>query len=753
MVIDPRRVGQLALLCAGVVLALGCERRVDDAAAADVKVAEPEVAVVADGAPRPDGSAPEDRPKSEAGDSGHVNDADANPGEQVPGVGDASQTAAGGARQDGDRKRANKSRRQLPENPFPRRVKAPPLSGGRGWLNTAGPLELHALRGKIVLLDFWTYCCINCMHILPDLKRLEQKYREELVVIGVHSAKFDTERDEQNIREAIVRYEIEHPVVNDADLKIWRRYGVRAWPTLVLIDPEGYAVLMVSGEGWIPLIDEAIQKLIAYHSAKGTLKRGRMHFALERERLPVTPLRFPGKVWADARRDRLFISDSNHNRIVICTLSGELVDVIGDGEIGLKDGSFETARFFRPQGVLAVGELLYVADTENHVIRVCDLKARTVRTIAGTGKQGWLRPFDPRPALKTPLSSPWDVCWLNGRLYIAMAGLHQIWVYDPSDETVRVFSGSGREGIVDGPPASAEYAQPSGLSTDGRRIFVADAETSSVRVLDPETGHVRSVVGTGLFDFGDRDGVGDVVRLQHPLHVAYWKDDLVFVADTYNNKIKLLDIGRRRCRTWLGGPAGRSDEPPRFDEPGGLVVAGGKLYVADTNNHLIRVVDLATRTVRTLQIQGLKPPAPPRRVEDWSEGAELVTLPAQRWAPTAKVSLRVQLALPDGFKLNEEAPMSYSIRTVGGSGAEALVKLPERPVRVNPPARELAIPLQLAGKEGRGTLELRLNYYPCHAGAAGACYVATVLWRIPFEIAPDGASQVELSLKHTFREP
>ncbi len=645
----------------------------------------------------------------------------------------------------------SEAKQQLPENPFPRRVKAPPLEGGVGWLNTSTQLTLRDLRGKIVLLDFWTYCCINCMHILPELKRLEQKYRDELVVIGVHSAKFETEKESQNIREAIVRYEIEHPVVNDAHMLIWRRYGARAWPTLVLIDPEGYAVLMLSGEGWFDVIEQAIEKLIAYHSAKGTLKRGRLHFALERDKLPPTPLRFPGKVWVDEPTKRLFIADSNHNRIVISTLDGELLEIIGDGAIGLKDGPFEQARFFRPQGLTLVGDQLFVADTENHVIRVCDLKERTVRTVAGTGKQGWLRPFEPRPARTTPLSSPWDVCWVNGRLLIAMAGLHQIWVYDPEQQTVRVFSGSGREGIVDGPPADAQYAQPSGLSTDGRRVFVADAETSSVRVLDPATGNVTTVVGVGLFDFGDRDGVGDEVRLQHPLHVAYWKDDLVFIADTYNNKIKLLDVAERRCRTWLGGPAGRTDDPPRFDEPGGLAVAGGKLYVADTNNHLIRVIDLASRSVRTLEIKGLKPPTPPRSPEEWLAGAEVVKVDPQRWPASGTVRLRVQLELPDEIKLNEQAPMAYAVRAV--NGGKKLVSVSGKAMRVNPPQPTFDIDLRIQDATGAGTLQVRVDYYPCRKDDSGACYVASVVWEIPFEVARQSDGKAELTLQHAFQLP
>jgi thiol-disulfide isomerase/thioredoxin len=129
-------------------------------------------------------------------------------------------------------------------------VRAPEFPAGMQWLNTATPLRLADLRGKIVLLDFWTYCCINCMHIIPELTALERKYPNELVVIGVHSAKFHNEGDSENIRQAILRYEIQHPVVNDRDFRIWRSYAVRAWPTLMVIKPSSVKV-------WPILLDDS----------------------------------------------------------------------------------------------------------------------------------------------------------------------------------------------------------------------------------------------------------------------------------------------------------------------------------------------------------------------------------------------------------------------------------------------------------------------------------------------------------------
>ncbi|TXT27929.1 MAG: redoxin [Planctomycetota bacterium] len=368
------------------------------------------------------------------------------------------------------------------ENPFPKRFKmeGTELDGGVEWLNTSGEISLKDLRGKVVLVDFWTYCCINCMHILPDLKYLEHKYPKELVVIGVHSAKFDNEKETENIRRAALRYEIEHPIVNDAEMKIWRGFGVRAWPTLVLLDPEGYYCGFISGEGNREPLDAIIAKVIAYHKAKGTLDETPVKFDLERQRVKPGSLRFPGKVLADEGSNRLFITDSNHNRLVVTSLDGKLQEVIGSGAAGAADGDYKTASFFRPQGTALVGDKLYVADTENHLLRVVDLKAKKVTTLAGTGEQAHFR-ANGGPLRKTALNSPWALSHVDGTLYIAMAGPHQLWSHEIDSDAIGVFAGSGREDILNGPHSESAFAQPSGISSDGKFLYVADSEGSSIR--------------------------------------------------------------------------------------------------------------------------------------------------------------------------------------------------------------------------------------------------------------------------------
>lgn len=357
---------------------------------------------------------------------------------------------------------------------------APEFTGGTAWLNTAGPIRIKDLRGKVVVLDFWTFCCINCIHTLPDLAKLEKKYPNELVIIGVHSAKFEKEKSTEAIRKAILRYEISHPVVNDSERRIWDAYGVESWPTLYLIDPEGKIVARGAGEGLYEPLDKAIEKLIKEAKEKKTLDTKPRKFELaRRQENGQSPLFFPGKVLADAASKRLFIADSTHHRIVVTDLDGKKLAVCGMGEPGYVDGTFDKAQFDDPQGMALKGETLYVADRKNHLIRALDLKAQTVKTIAGTGKQGREREFS-GPPLGVGLNSPWDLLLHGNTLFIAMAGHHQIWTLDLGKNLLGNYAGTGREDIKDGPLGFANFAQPSGLATDGKNLYVADSEVSSV---------------------------------------------------------------------------------------------------------------------------------------------------------------------------------------------------------------------------------------------------------------------------------
>ena len=484
------------------------------------------------------------------------------------------------------------------------KTNAPDFPAGAEWLNTPRPLSIRDFAGKLLVLDFWTYCCINCMHVVPVLRRLERDYPEELAVVGVHSAKFDEERSTENIRQAIMRYGVRHPVVNDAGMDVWRAYAVRAWPTVMFVDPEGKVIGKIEGELTYERGTSLIDTMLKEFRAAGVLKPSLA--TVQPEEPPPSLLSYPGKVLADVEGERLFIADSGHHRVLVTDLAGTIQTVIGSGDAGLADGVLEGARFNRPQGMARFGEALYVADTENHAIRVIDLEAATVETIAGTGVPGEGH-VEGGAALEVSLRSPWDLALVGRHLHIAMAGSHQIWTLDLDGRVVQATVGTGAENIVDGPPETALLAQPSGIVADDEGVlYFVDAETSSVRSADLTTAHhVSTLVGTGLFEFGDVDGEGAQARLQHPLGIDF-QDGVVYVADTYNSKIKRLGTGTRAVATLAGSGEGALRDgalgTAAFYEPGGLSVVGDRIYVADTNNHALRLIDLAAGQVTTLDV-------------------------------------------------------------------------------------------------------------------------------------------------------
>ena len=444
------------------------------------------------------------------------------------------------------------------------------------------------------------------MHVFPQLRKLEQKYAGEMAVVGVHSAKFNAEKSTDNVRRAILRYEIEHPVINDADFMVWQQYAVRAWPTLMFIGPDGKVLGKHEGEFPIEALDNLLATMIEEYEQAGQIDRSPLDFALESASEWQRPLSFPGKVLATEYG--LFISDSNHNRIVWTDLNGNVRQTFGCGERGLKDGSGDEAWFYDPQGCDLAWPNLYVADTKNHAIRQINLETLEVRTLAGTGlqSQGFHAGGNGR---FVALKSPWDVAKVGNYLYIAMAGFHQLWKLDLNTREATVHAGNGRERIIDGPLTQAELAQPSGITSDGQTLYFADSETSSVRSADVDPmGSVKSIVGLDLFTFGDVDGIGKDVRLQHPVGMDLHQGAL-WIADTYNNKIKRLDPESGLCQSAFGsGSAGHEDgsaHEASFFEPAGVSIHDGKMYIADTNNHAIRVADMDSEQVTTLEIAGL----------------------------------------------------------------------------------------------------------------------------------------------------
>ncbi len=438
------------------------------------------------------------------------------------------------------------------------------------------------------------------------MRKLEKKFANELVVVGVHSAKFPNEKEISNLSAAVRRYGLEHPVINDEEFRVWQQYSCRAWPTLMFIDPAGNVIGKHEGEMTFEQFDGLMGNMLAEFDAAGMMRRSPLPTVTSAE--PEGALSFPGKVLADGGSGRLFIADTNHNRIVVSTLTGDVLQVIGSGEEDLEDGNFANAAFNHPQGMTLHGDMLYVADSESHTIRRVDLAAGQVETIAGTGDQGFERDAR-RDGRSVALSSPWDVAYHDGALYIAMAGIHQLWSLDLESGTIGPYAGSGRESLTDGPLATATLAQPSGITTDGHRLFFADSETSSIRSAELQaSGSVRTIIGLGLFEFGDVDGTDHRVRLQHPIGITQ-HDGVLYVADTYNHKIKRVLPTTRAALSLIGtGTAGHVDGPAtraQFSEPSGLSVADGNIYIADTNNHAVRVAPLDGGEVSTIELAGL----------------------------------------------------------------------------------------------------------------------------------------------------
>ncbi|PRB42007.1 hypothetical protein CQ020_23105 [Arthrobacter sp. MYb23] len=645
------------------------------------------------------------------------------------------------------------------------RVRASELEG-RGWLNTGGKsLDLESLRGKIVLLDFWTFCCINCLHVLDELRPLEEKYSDVLVTVGVHSPKFEHEADPVALASAVERYEIHHPVLDDPELATWKAYTARAWPTLVVIDPEGYIVAHLSGEGHAGGLAVLLEELVAEHEAKGTLHRGNGPYVAPE---PTSgTLRFPGKATQLANGNYLVV-DSGHHRLVELRPDLETVErVIGSGTKGFLDGQSEIAQFNEPQGVTVLpsdlawklGYDAVVADTVNHRLRGVTLSSGYVQTLAGNGVQRlldagparvtdtgagtWSEHHDGGPAdfaadaidvgavglgTEVSLSSPWDVVWSEKlqRVVIAMAGTHQIFAFDPLANEVSILAGSGLEGLLDGKAEEAWFAQSSGLAIDGEdNIWVADSETSSLRrlVVSDSGVTVETAVGKGLFDFGFRDGGADEARLQHPLGVTVLPDNSVAIADTYNGAVRRYDPATKSVSTLARGLA----------EPSDVVVVQVEgsdplLVVVESNKHQLVLVPI------------------PKEALQVDEGASQTHRPKSPVTP-GPLELAVRFKAPTGQKLDDRwgDPTQLKISSTppellvsGGGTSVGLLRTLELSADV--PEGILHITARAAACDGPETEDGEI---PDHA----ACHLYQQDWGIPVVLQADGESELVLDLR------
>jgi DNA-binding beta-propeller fold protein YncE len=631
---------------------------------------------------------------------------------------------------------------------YARTVPAPEFPPGIDWLNTAAPLTLKELRGKVVVLDFWTYGCINCMHDFPWIKKLEAGFPDRLVVIGVHSAKFSEEGNTRNIREIILRYGLDYPVINDSQFQVWKQWSVSAWPTLAIVDPASNVVIERAGEGFYPEFKRIVASLVQEFGTKGLLDRTPLKLRLEKEGLPQTMLSFPGKVRVDPKGNRLFISDTDHNRIVVAALgSGRVLAVIGSGKQGFEAGNYTTAEFHYPQGTAlsADGKTLYVADTGNNSLRQVDLITHSVTMLAGTGGQASEYPPVGGTAPGVALSSPWDLALAGHDLYIAMAGCHQIWRMNLESKRIAAYAGTGAEGYDDGPLDAATLAQPSGLTLgqDGR-IYFADSEGSSIRFIDPASRRVATLAGAGdsLFHFGDRDGVGRHARFQHPLGVVAYGGKL-YVADTYNSKIRVVDRKTGEVKTLCGGKAGwRDGKEPLFYEPGGIDAVNGTLYVADTNNHSIRTINLVSGVASTFVLKGLSMLS----AGDVYGGKTVELRPLT--VASGKGSLQLSVEFPAGFGPNPLAPSEVVVKSSAGDA----VSFPGTN-RFNGAGPRFPMAFPAVFTTGTGTVTVDLSLVYCQEERASVCLIKRVRLEVPVRVSSSAGSAGPAVLDVRYRIP
>jgi len=627
--------------------------------------------------------------------------------------------------------------------PSPRlpRVRASELVG-RGWLNTGGAdVTLADLRGKIVVLDFWTFCCVNCLHVLDELRELEEAHRDEVVIVGVHSPKFVHEADPVALAAAVDRYEVRHPVLDDPDLVTWSAYTARAWPTLVVIDPEGYVVAHMAGEGHASTLEILVRELVEEHTAKGTLHRGSGPY-VPAEPTPGT-LRFPAAVIA-LGSGNLLVADAGHHSLAELAADGEtLVRRIGSGERGLADGGPDAAAFSEPNGLCLVPEALreqvgydvLVADTVNHALRGVRLADGHVTTVAGTGEQLMVGGAenvvpesaapDATPALRHRLTSPWDVVWSErlGAFLVAMAGNHSLWTFDPVAGTVEQVAGTQNEGLLDGPLAQAWFAQPSGLSVapDGS-VWLADAETSALRrvdVADDRSATITSLVGQGLFDFGHRDGPAAQALLQHPLGVAALPDGSVLVTDTYNGALRRYDPATDEVTTLVGDLAEPSDALVQVDGDEVHVVV-----VESTAHRLTRVALPASLAGQVLD-----------------SGAHRTQRPVTE-VPPGEIRLDVIFTPATGQKYDDRFGPSTQL-TVSSTPPELLLDGAGRDL---PLVRTLRINPEIA----EGVLHVTAQAASCDADPAveyPACHLAQQDWGVPVRVVAGTPEVLTLPLR------
>lgn len=458
------------------------------------------------------------------------------------------------------------------------------------WVNTSHVPTAESLRGRVTLLYFWTFDCVNCVNLLADLNWLEHRYHDGLCIVGVHTPRYSGQRSAGAVLKAVNRHHLRHPVASDPNFLLWQHFGVQAWPSVVLLDAHGRAAAIFTGEGQRQEIDRRIAGLLDDAIAQDV--RVYEPWPAVGRPEPRLPLAFPARVLATA--DALYISDTAHHRVLETTLEGRIKRQFGSGNAGYWDGRLVDCGLSSPQGLALGKDALYIADTGNHAIRRVRLLSGDVETVAGTGRSGRERPsLHPDPTAVS-LCAPVDVLLHNEHVYFTLAGQHQVWDLDLTRRTLDILAGSGRYGLEDGSGAYASFCQPAGLTVLGQVLIVADAGAGAVRAIRLLDRQVNTIIGAGPWEFGDVPGKRDVARLQHPQGVAADSRGLVFVADSYNSKLKAINLKTGETRSF--------NLPYRFHEPEGVSLSQGALWVANTNAHEIVRVDLQNGSCQRIAV-------------------------------------------------------------------------------------------------------------------------------------------------------
>lgn len=608
------------------------------------------------------------------------------------------------------------------------------------WFNVSRPLEASDLKDRIVLLDFWTYACVNCIQALPEIKKLEKEFGSKITIIGVHSGKFDNEKDFAAIRKAILKYDITHPVVNDPQLKVWNNFDVKAWPTFILINPHGNIVKTYVGENEAEKIKGDVKKLVSKY--KYQINRDPLPVVLEKFGMIGNVLDFPTKLeyaadftYKTRHVPAIFIANSGQNNIIASSLTGDIIVKIGSTKEGFEDGSFDVASFRAPQGLLYSDGKLYVADTGNHALRVIDFKEGKVKTIIGSGQRGEIVEKEFIEAKNLDLASPTDIEFFPDKntIVIANSGTHQILSYNIKKQTVSVLAGNGDEGIDDGKYPENSLAQTADMSAYGRKLYFVDSESSSLRVLD-ESGNVKTLIGKGLFEFGHTNGDKNRAAMQHPLGLIV-DDTGAYVADSFNHVIRKYDFSSGQIRDLIG-MGSRGDKVggnTQFDEPEGIVTVLDRFYIADSNNNRILIVGRGSLNSELLDIM------PPLKLP--KEGF-LQYLPNLKKSEDAKVKSGVEVTIKinvkDGWKINEAGPSFINLlEMVKATQANMVTSFDWHSIK----AKEMKMPKLEEGKD----YLLQGTIYYCEDKKNALCYIKSYEQKIIAD-SDEKAAEIEIKL-------